>query len=54
MSRRLSSSLFRAAKYARDVEALGSGNPARISRRARNRLVGRGLARAGFFRFLFR
>jgi hypothetical protein len=38
---RWSSRLFKAARTANDVGALGSGNPARVARRAKNRLLGR-------------
>jgi hypothetical protein len=51
---RLSSSLFRAARLADDAEAVASGNPRRIARRARNVLIGRALGRAGFWRRLWR
>lgn len=51
--RSLSSQLFRAARIADDVEAVESGNPRRVARRARNVAVGRTLARAGFWRALF-
>lgn len=52
--RRLSSSPFRAARLADDVEALASGNPKRIRRRAKNVLLGRALGRGGFWRWLWR
>jgi len=51
--RSLSSQLFRAARVVDDVEAVESGNPERIVRRGRNVLIGRGLARGGFWRALF-
>jgi len=51
---RLDSTLFRAARCVDDLEALASGDPKRIARRARNKVVGRLLARAGFWRRLFR
>jgi hypothetical protein len=44
---RLSSKLFRAARSVDDVEALASGDPKRIARRAKNKVVGRLLARTG-------
>jgi hypothetical protein len=50
---RLSRFLYRAARLSSDVEALGSGNPGRIALRAKNRVVGRLLARA-LFRWLWR
>lgn len=51
MARRsLSSSLYRAARLTRDVEAVESGQG---GRRARNIVVGRALARAGFWRMLW-
>jgi hypothetical protein len=37
-----------------DAEAVASGNPKRITRRAKNRLIGRALGRGGFWRFLWR
>jgi hypothetical protein len=51
---RLSTRLYRAARIANDVEALGSGNPRRIQRRAKNVLLGRALGRAGVWRRLWR
>ncbi len=54
MARRsLSSSLYRAARLTRSAEALESGNPKRIGRRARNVVVGRALARSGFWSLLW-
>lgn len=51
---RLSSTLFRAARIADDLEAVASGKPKRIARRAKNLAVGRLLGRAGFWRWLWR
>jgi len=51
---RLSSNLFRAARRVDDIEAIASGDPKRVARRAKNRIVGRLLARAGFWRRLWR
>jgi hypothetical protein len=51
---RLSSCLFRAARVARDVEAVASGKPRRVARRAKNIAVGRALQRVGFWRWLWK
>lgn len=51
---RLSRALYRAARIANNVEAVESGDPRRISRRARNVLVGRALSRGGFWRWLWK
>lgn len=47
------SDMYRAARIANDVSTLASGNPHRIARRARNRIVGRALGRAGLWRLLW-
>ena len=52
--RSLASLLFRTARQVDDVEALASGDPARIARRAKNRLLGRALGKAGIWRRLWR
>ena len=52
MSRRTSDELYRAARTARDLEAIASGRPDRIARRVKNRIVGHYLWR--FVRRLFR
>jgi len=56
MSRRrsFSSQLFRAARVMDDIEAAGSGKPKRMTRRAKNVVLGRTLGRAGFWRRLWR
>lgn len=51
---RLSRFLYRAARTANDVEAITSGKPERIARRAKNRLLGRLLGKAGVWRKLWR
>jgi len=48
-----SSSLYRLARSVNDVEALSSGNPERVARRAKNKLIGRLLGRT-LFRWLWR
>ena len=47
------SNMYRAARIANDISAVASGNPHRIARRARNRIVGRALGRAGLWRMLW-
>ncbi len=50
----LRSNLYRSARLLGDVQAVTSGNPKRIERRAKNKLVGRALGRTGIWRFLWR
>jgi hypothetical protein len=47
-------SLYRSARILGDVEAVSSGDPKRVARRAKNKIVGRALGRSGFWRFLWR
>lgn len=51
--RGLVSQLYRTARLANDVSAITSGNPHRIARRAKNRMIGRTLAHGGFWRLLW-
>jgi hypothetical protein len=51
---RASDELYRASRTARDIEAVASGNPTRIARRVRNRVVGRLLGKLGIWRRLWR
>ena len=46
--------MYSAARLANDLSTLASGNPNRIARRAKNKIVGRALGRAGLWRFLWR
>ena len=46
--------MYAAARVANDVSTLASGDPRRIARRAKNKIVGRALGRAGLWRLLFR
>ena len=48
------SNMYRAARIANDVSTLASGNPHRIARRAKNKIIGRAFARAGIWRSLWR
>jgi len=50
----LRGNLYRSARILGDVQAVASGNPKRIERRAKNKLIGRALGRSGFWRFLWR
>jgi hypothetical protein len=50
----LRSNLYRSARILGDAQAVASGNPKRIERRAKNKLIGRALGRSGFWRFLWR
>ena len=52
--RSLTSQLYRAARLSATTRAIASGDPRRIARRAKNVAVGRALAKAGFFRRLYR
>lgn len=52
--RSLVSQLFRIARTADDISTLASGNPRRISRRAKNKLIGRALGRGGLWRGLWK
>ena len=53
-SRGLVSQLYSAARLANDISTIASGNPGRITRRAKNKIVGRALGRAGIWRQLWR
>ena len=47
-------SLYRLARLSADAPALSSGNPKRIARRVGNHVIGRALARSGFWHRLWR
>jgi len=47
-------SLYRAARISNDLSTLASGDPKRIARRAKNKVVGRTLGKVGFWRQLWR
>ena len=51
---RLPSFLYRSGRTLGDVEAVASGDPKRIGRRAKNKILGRALGRSGFWRTLWR
>jgi hypothetical protein len=48
------STLFKLARMSADAKALSSGNPKRIARRGKNKLLGRTLAKGGIWRRLWR
>jgi hypothetical protein len=50
----ITSQLFKAARLSASLTAVASGNPKRIARRATNVVVGRSLAKAGVWRWLWR
>ncbi len=50
MVRKASSDVYRAARVVRDVEVLSSGNPKKIARRLKNKLVGRTLSKLRIWR----
>lgn len=45
--------MYAAARLANDVSTLASGDPHRIVRRAKNKIIGRALGRAGLWRWLW-
>ena len=45
---------YKIARMIRGFKVLSSGDPKRIARRARNKVVGRALGRAGFWRWLWK
>jgi hypothetical protein len=51
--RGLVSNLYRAARLTNDVSVLASGNPNRMARRAKSKIVGRAMARPGLWRLLW-
>jgi hypothetical protein len=51
--RSLVSQLYRTARLANDLSMVASGNPHRIARRAKNKIVGRAMARAGIWQMLW-
>jgi hypothetical protein len=50
----LTRALYRAARISNNVSAIASGNPRRMTRRAKNIVVGRTLRRAGIWRRLWK
>jgi hypothetical protein len=50
----LRSNLYRSARILGDVQAVASGNPKKIERRAKNKLLGRALGRSGIWRLLWK
>jgi len=46
--------MYAAARLANDISTLASGDPRRIARRAKNKIVGRALGRASLWRMLWR
>jgi hypothetical protein len=50
MAKKASSSLYKAARRSRDIEVLASGNPKKILRREKNKLLGRLLSKMRIWR----
>jgi len=46
--------MYAAARLLNDISTLASGDPRRIARRAKNKIIGRALGRAGIWRLLWR
>jgi len=46
--------MYAAARLTNDISTLASGDPRRITRRAKNKIIGRALGRAGLWRLLWR
>jgi hypothetical protein len=51
---KLSTRLYRLSRRTNDAEVLLSGDPKRMERRLKNKLIGRALGRAKFWRTLWR
>lgn len=51
---KLSSRLYRLSRRTNDAEVLLSGDPKRMERRVKNKLIGRALGRVKFWRALWR
>jgi hypothetical protein len=51
--RSLVSQLYRTARLANDLSVVASGNPHRMARRAKNKIVGRAMARGSIWRMLW-
>lgn len=51
---KLISSLYKIARTANTIETVASGDPERVQRRAKNIVVGKVLAKAGFWSRLWR
>ena len=49
----VTSFLYRAARFSNDMGTIASGKPSRIAGRAKNKILGRLLARLRFWRFLW-
>jgi hypothetical protein len=48
----LGARFYRAARISNNISAIASGNPRRVTRRAKNVALGRALGRGGFWRWL--